>query len=148
MKDVIKYDQSHTKPKGFNMAMIYCRDCGYKHSDRARACPKCGRAEFDADKSVAVYLILLWLFGVFGAHRFYAGKTKSGLAILIMFLFGLFSFPISAAFAHSGADASVMLLMGLGLICFMAACIWVFVDFIVALCNIKHPEKIFANSKK
>ena len=144
MKNVIKYDQSHTKPKGFNMAMIYCRDCGYKHSDRARACPKCGRAEFDADKSIAVYLILLWLFGVFGAHRFYAGKTKSGLAILIMFLFGLFSFPILAAFAGMGADAVAVLFIGLGLGAFCAACIWVFVDFIVALCNIKHPEKIFA----
>ncbi|MBO4582788.1 MAG: NINE protein [Alphaproteobacteria bacterium] len=129
------------------MAMIYCRDCGYKHSDRAKACPKCGRVVFDADKSVVIYLILLWLFGVFGAHRFYAGKTGTGLAILIMFLFGLFSFPILAAFASAGADVGVMLFMGLGLIAFFAACIWVFVDFIAALCNIRHPEKIFANKK-
>ena len=127
--------------------MIYCRECGYKQSDRAKACPKCGRVVFDADKSVVIYLILLWLFGVFGAHRFYAGKTGTGLAILIMFLFGLFSFPILAAFASAGADVGVMLFMGLGLIAFFASCIWVFVDFITALCNIRHPEKIFANKK-
>ena len=24
------------------MAMIYCRECGYKHSDKAKVCPKCG----------------------------------------------------------------------------------------------------------
>ena len=24
------------------MAMIYCRECGHKHSDKAKACPKCG----------------------------------------------------------------------------------------------------------
>ena len=24
------------------MAMIFCRKCGYKHSDRAKVCPKCG----------------------------------------------------------------------------------------------------------
>lgn len=124
--------------------MIYCRDCGYKHSDRAKACPKCGRVVFDADKSIVIYLVLLWLFGMFGAHRFYAGKVKTGLAILIMFLFGLFSFPVLAAFAGAGVDVVAMLFMGLGLISFFAACIWVFIDFIVALCNLRHPENIFA----
>ena len=130
------------------MAMIYCRDCGYKHSDRAKACPKCGRVVFDADKSIVIYLVLLWLFGMFGAHRFYAGKVKTGIAILIMFLFGLFSFPVLAAFADAGADVVAMLIMGLGLISFFAACIWVFIDFIVTLCNIRHPENIFASNKK
>ena len=144
MKNVIEYDRIHIEPKGFNMAMIYCRDCGYKHSDRARACPKCGREVFDADKSIVIYLVLLWLFGVFGAHRFYAGKVKTGLAILVMFLFGLFSLPVLAAFVGAGADVAAMLFMGVGLISFMAACIWVFIDFIVTLCNIRHPEKIFA----
>ena len=37
-------------------------------------------------KSIAVGY-LLWLFlGVFGVHRFYAGKTKSGVAQLILLL--------------------------------------------------------------
>lgn len=124
--------------------MIYCRDCGYKHSDRARACPKCGREEVDLNRSIAIYLVWLWFFGVFGAHRFYAGKIKTGLGILVLFLFGLLSLPVVAIFAHSGADASAMLLVGLGLITFAAACVWVFIDFIVALCSIRHPERIFA----
>lgn len=126
------------------MAMIYCRDCGYKHSDKAKACPKCGRAVFDADKSIIIYLVLLWFFGVFGAHRFYAGKTHTGLAILIMFLFGLFSFPILAVFIGAGANVLPIFFLGLGLLAFFVACIWVFVDFIAALCNIRHPDKIFA----
>ena len=129
------------------MAMIYCRDCGYRHSDKAKACPKCGRVTFDTDKSMAIYLILLWLFGIFGAHRFYAGKTGTALAILMMFLFGMFSFPFLGLFMYADSDVAAMLLLGLGIVTFFGACIWVFVDFIVALCNIKHPEKIFENKK-
>ncbi len=125
------------------MAMIYCRECGYKYSDHADACPKCGYREFDAGKSIAIYLVLLWLFGVFGAHKFYAGKNGQGLAILIMFLFGLLSFPFLAVFLQAGADTLAMAFMGLGLVAFVSACIWVFIDFIFALCNIRHPENIF-----
>ncbi|MBR4859863.1 MAG: TM2 domain-containing protein [Alphaproteobacteria bacterium] len=113
------------------MAMIYCRECGNKHSDKAKACPKCGAA-FEAtltkqvnslvnNKSVVVYLVLCWFVGIFGAHRFYAGKNGSGLAILLM-----------------GTIGWLLVLPGI------AAAIWVLVDFIVGLCHVSNPESLFA----
>lgn len=106
------------------MAMIYCRECGARHSDRAKSCPKCGYVAFDASKSVGLYLVLAWFLGIFGVHKFYAGKTNQGIAMLLM-----------------GTIGWLLLLPGI------ATCIWVLVDFIVGVCNIKYPEKIFANDK-
>lgn len=100
------------------MSMIYCRDCGYRHSDRAKCCPKCGYCEYNLSKSIAVYLILAWFLGVFGAHRFYARKTASAIAMLVLTctVFGIF---ITA--------------------------VWSLIDFIVGLCNISTPQNIFDN---
>ena len=129
------------------MAMIYCRECGKRYSDRARACPKCGYRSFDAERSVAIYLVLLWLFGLFGAHRFYAGKSGSGLAILMMVIIGILFILFTPLIMHIASDESVLSFIGLGMAVFFAACVWVFVDFIFALCNIKHPDRIFAPRK-
>lgn len=41
-----------------------------------------------SSKSRLVTFLLSWLFGVFGAHRFYVGKT--GTAVLMIFTFGGF----------------------------------------------------------
>lgn len=112
------------------MAMIFCRECGYKHSDKAKACPKCGAEtgitltkkmnKLVNDKSIVVYLILAWFLGIFGIHRFYAGKNGSGLAMLLMGTIGwiLIIPPIIAG-------------------------VWALVDFIVGLCNVSTPENIF-----
>lgn len=44
---------------------------------------------FEANRKSVGVAYLLWIFlGVFGAHRFYAGKTKSGIVQLLL----LFSF--------------------------------------------------------
>ncbi len=40
-------------------------------------------------------MTLCWLFGTFGAHRFYTGKTKSAWVMLALTVFGLTA-PISA----------------------------------------------------
>jgi TM2 domain-containing membrane protein YozV len=112
------------------MAMIYCRECGYKHSDKAKACPKCGYTSEETlvnkankltnGKSIVVYLILAWFFGIVGGHRFYAGKTGSAIAMLLMSTVG---FVLIVPVIVSG--------------------IWALVDIIVGICNINTPEKIF-----
>lgn len=103
------------------MAMVYCRDCGAKHSDRAKACPKCGRQVCNVDKSMVVYVLLAFFVGVWGVHKFYAGRNGQGIAMLLMGTIGaLFIFPL--------------IIVG----------IWAFVDFIVGIINIDNPQKIFS----
>lgn len=112
------------------MAMIYCRECGARHSDKAKACPKCGYTTEDTltqranklvnGKSIVVYLILAWFLGVLGAHRFYAGKPGSATAMLLMSTIGFFL-----------------------IIPVIISAIWALVDIIVGICNINTPEKIF-----
>lgn len=101
------------------MTMIYCRECGARHSDKAKACPKCGYRTFDASKSIVVYLILAWFLGIFGIHKFYVGKTNQGIVMAIM-----------------GTIGWLLIIPGI------AVCIWALVDFIVGICNISTPEKI------
>lgn len=112
------------------MAMIYCRECGYKHSDKAKACPKCGYTSEETltkkanklvnGKSIVVYLILAWFLGVFGAHRFYAGKTGSAIAMLLMSTIGfILIVPV------------------------IISAIWALVDIIIGICNINTPENLF-----
>lgn len=110
--------------------MIYCRECGYRHSDKAKNCPKCGAPIAETlskkintlvdNKSIVVYLLLCWFVGILGAHRFYAGKTNSGIVMLLMGTIGWF-----------------LILPGI------AAVIWVIVDFIVGLCHVSDPEYVF-----
>ncbi len=116
------------------MVMIYCRECGYKHSSTARACPKCGAPNEETlthkvnklvdNKSMVVYLLLCWFVGILGAHRFYIGKNGSGLALLLM-----------------GTVGWLLVVPGI------AAVIWVIVDFITGLCHLSDPETIFAKKK-
>ena len=103
------------------MAMIYCRECGRRYSDKAKACPKCGYREFDFAHSVAIYLLLCWFFGMFGAHRFYAGKTGTGITMLVL----------------------TCTIVGM-----IVTAVWELIDFIIGVCNISKPENIFAFKKK
>ena len=105
------------------MAMIYCRDCGAKHSDKAAKCPKCGReVKQDLSRSALVYALLALFVGWLGVHKFYAGKTAQGIVMLLMGTVGwiLLAIPV------------------------LAVSIWAFVDFIIGLCNLNTPEKLFA----
>ncbi|MBO4480832.1 MAG: TM2 domain-containing protein [Alphaproteobacteria bacterium] len=102
------------------MTMIYCRECGRKYSDRAAACPKCGYRPFNGAKNIWIYLVLTWFVGFLGIHKFYIGKNNQGIAMLLM-----------------GTIGWLLILPGL------AVCIWALVDFIIGLCNIGTPERIF-----
>ena len=75
-------------------ATVLCRNCDAEISVLAEICPACGVRQYDAGgtgTSLAAYsprrtpvaAILAFFFGVFGAHRFYLGRPKSAVAMLL-----------------------------------------------------------------
>lgn len=93
---------------------MFCSNCGAKGlSPQAKMCPKCGHPmnggiKGASPKSRLVAFLLAFFIGVFGAHRFYLGKTGTAVVQLILTLtfFGL-------------------IITG----------IWSFIDWIVILCG-------------
>jgi TM2 domain-containing membrane protein YozV len=67
---------------------------------------------YDANKKSPFIAYLLWFFlGGLGGHRFYAGRTGSAIALLLL---SLFSVPLTA--------------VGIGLIGVVMVGIWVLID--------------------
>lgn len=75
---------------------MYCSNCGAEVHENAVVCVKCGCAihkpgvfsdkTFDPNKSEKDWLICLLLcffVGYLGIHRFYVGKTGTGIAQLL-----------------------------------------------------------------
>lgn len=71
-------------------------------------------------KSIVVYVILAFFFGIYGVHRLYAGKIGSGVTMLLMSTVGFF---LIVPVFISG--------------------VWAFVDLIIGIFNLSTPEKIF-----
>lgn len=94
---------------------MYCQKCGKEIDDEAVVCPHCGVATKNmkaqaepaqvvinntntnvnsvggaliSPKSKTVALVLCIFLGIIGGHRFYVGKTGTGL--IWLFTFGLF----------------------------------------------------------
>ncbi|MCH5329586.1 MAG: TM2 domain-containing protein [Alistipes sp.] len=70
---------------------MFCSNCGAEVNDNAVVCVKCGCAvgtpatvDVNASgKDWIVTLLLCFFLGQFGIHRFYAGKTGTGILQLI-----------------------------------------------------------------
>lgn len=74
--------------------MKYCQNCGAQIADKAVICVNCGvaTAEFHqnqaaqgniSDKSGVVTLIICIFLGYLGIHRFFVGKTGTGIIMLL-----------------------------------------------------------------
>ncbi|HPB06150.1 MAG TPA: TM2 domain-containing protein [Prolixibacteraceae bacterium] len=67
----------------------YCFSCGEAIFSKAEICPKCGVPQPDIVRNKTLNnrwiaaVLLCWILGVFGAHRFYLGRTGSGVLMLI-----------------------------------------------------------------
>ncbi len=71
-------------------ATMPCRHCDATISAIAEICPHCGVRQFEGTNvvresahSTLTAALLCFLLGVFGAHRFYVGKTKSAILQLL-----------------------------------------------------------------
>ena len=66
---------------------MFCSKCGKEINDEAVICVHCGCAVKDEaivnGHDWLTAMILSWLLGSFGAHRFYCGQIGSGIAQLL-----------------------------------------------------------------
>ena len=65
---------------------MYCQNCGAEINENAVVCVKCGCAvkqKPDENKEWLIVLLLCFFLGGFGVHRFYVGKTGTGVAMLL-----------------------------------------------------------------
>lgn len=81
----------------------FCSTCGAKIPEKAEICPKCGvrqkssissiintASDSDASpKSRTVALLLSLFLGVIGIHRFYVGKTGTGILMILLCATGI-----------------------------------------------------------
>ena len=74
--------------------MSFCPKCGAPVEDPASICPKCGTSlqaqraspldsKVPSDGRWLIALLLCFFLGCLGIHRFYVGKTGSGIAMLL-----------------------------------------------------------------
>lgn len=69
----------------------YCFNCGATIDSRAGICPKCGVPQPDVSRNKVfnqrwlATLLLCWILGVFGIHRFYLGRVGTGVLMLLTF---------------------------------------------------------------
>ncbi len=116
---------------------MFCKYCGKEILEESKFCRFCGKKLVEetvvnsqiegksgvnkdfityqpekSPKSRAGAAALAFFLGVFGAHRFYAGKTDTAVTMLIISIVGLFT-----------------------VIPFIVTGIWALVDFIMILCG-------------
>ena len=67
----------------------YCHTCGGVIDGMAVVCPKCGVMQptttdmVASEKRILPAFLLCFFLGVFGVHRFYAGKVGTGILQLV-----------------------------------------------------------------
>ena len=100
--------------------LSFCQNCGAQVGFETDVCVQCGarlakpKKPRTSTKSRLVTTLLALFLGVFGAHRFYAGKVGTAIVMLILGLIGVFTVWFFA----------------IGLIFIIAVGIWAFIDFI------------------
>lgn len=101
---------------------VYCKKCGKELTGNLAFCPYCGATLTQTEagpvspKSRLATALFAWFLGMFGAHRFYVGKTGSAAIMLLLCVLGF---------------ATIWLFVGL--VFLIPVWIWSLVDFIFAV---------------
>lgn len=117
----------------------FCHICGAETLPEAEICVKCGaglrkKSTTDisdvSDKSRLATVLLAWFLGHLGIHRFYIGKTGTGVVMLILGVLGWLT-----------------VWFFIGWLFLIPVEIWALIDFIIAITgNMKDAEgKIIKN---
>ena len=131
---------------------MFCYKCGTQLDDSSLFCSRCGvqvapagapLAEASPKSRLAATLLAcpFLVVGMFGAHRFYMGKIKTAVGMLVLGLlaaagyFGYVGALMTFAINMDEEEFPVVLLLFLGvaLLFGLAAGIWALVDFILAV---------------
>ena len=128
----------------------FCPACGSPTNEEAVMCVNCGvglvppvPTEQKGTKSRVVAGILAIFFGSLGVHNFYINRKKRAIAQLaltsLLVLGFIFVFVAALVDISLGGTeilpivAILWILLGFG--CFIASCIWSFVEAILLLCG-------------
>jgi len=94
MKTKSKDDDEHYDRRRKDADETFCSSCGTIIKKEAEICPKCGVRQKQVSqtrigskriKSRVTAAVLALLLGGFGIHKFYIGKTGTGIIYLIFF---------------------------------------------------------------
>ena len=124
---------------------MFCSKCGTQLNEGSAFCSRCGAqvapvmgqvqlAEDISPKSRLATSLLAWFLGIFGAHRFYVGKTGTAVIMLMLgvlsgicYLVGLFGGLASER------GEPVWGLMLIAAVPYFAVWVWMIIDFIMAV---------------
>ena len=127
--------------------VTFCSNCGSQTDPLAGVCLKCGTrlstlAPDVSAKSRTVLVLLAFFLGTFGAHRFYAGRTKSAIGMLVLPILGIAAYAVFVgvmmAGATTGADdatffiATALVMVPAGML-WMAAGVWMLIDLVLTI---------------
>lgn len=144
----------HVEAKKEVIIKKFCEQCGQEVSEENKFCLNCGHAldtnteeikkssnssfvkkentdvpkyvPTESDKSRGLAAILAFVFGEFGAHRFYVGKKVSAIWQIVLG----FSFIIGLICLEEYEEIGFFFIfLGIGW------CIWILIDFITILCG-------------
>lgn len=118
--------QQSTDARGKPTNLLHCPDCQREVSKQAATCPHCGKPLGESDKRILSALLLLFFFGIFGAHAFYAGRLRRGVLYLVWFIGFLVSLWLYgiAITREAGPEIDVLPF-------FVAACVVCFAVFMI-----------------
>jgi TM2 domain-containing membrane protein YozV len=124
---------------------VFCSKCGTQVNEGSAFCPQCGasvgptlgQSEATGNvspKSRLATSLLAWFLGIFGAHRFYVGKTGTAVIMLLMGIVSGVCY-IGGFFGGlaSEREAPIWGLLVIAGVLYFAVWIWMVIDFVMAV---------------